>query len=95
MASIEHRLELAKRDMMALVNDIYGWIDSLGPAERVLGICGFCMVILWLSIRRPSNYRNREQMGRQFNMALFTVILFGLGVGWMFQSYATLADRFS
>ncbi len=86
---------MVKRDLSAFVRDIYSWLDALGPAERVLGICGFCMVILFLTIKRPSQYSNRQQMGRQFNMALFTVILFGLGVGWMFQSYATLAEKFS
>lgn len=95
MASVEHRLAMAQRDLMALVQDLYAWLDGLGPAERVLGICGFCLVILWLTIRRPSAYENRRQMGRQFNMALVTVILFGLGAGWIFQSYARLAMQFS
>jgi hypothetical protein len=95
MASIEYRLEIARRDFLALVGDIHDWLGALGPAERVLGICGFSLVILWLAMRKPSNYETHSQMGRQFNMALLMVMLFGLGMGWILQSYAKLASQFA
>jgi hypothetical protein len=93
MASIEYKLEIARRDFLTLLGEIHDWIGALGPAERILGICGFSLVVLWLAMRKPTDYETHSQMGRQFNMALLMVMLFGLGVGGILETYAKLAGQ--
>lgn len=55
----------------------------MSVAHQVLAICLFCLVLIWLMLLRPGKYGNDENaMGRQFNMALGIVMIFGLGVGY-------------
>lgn len=63
---------------MSQLNDI---VSNLTPAQQVLGLCAFTLVLMWLMVRRPGTYENSGEMRNQFWMALTLVVLFGLGAG--------------
>ncbi|MEL6955712.1 MAG: hypothetical protein AAFO88_03635 [Pseudomonadota bacterium] len=82
--SVTANMRTAKRDFQAFLDWTQETLASLSPAQQVLAICIFCLVIFWLTILRPGKYKDDDNaMGRQFNMALCIVMIFGLGVGFL------------
>jgi len=83
--AVSDNLRTAKRDFDAFVTWIMETLASLTPAQQVLAICVFCLALFWLTVLRPGEYRkdDKESMGREFNMALVVVMIFGLGVGYL------------
>lgn len=68
-----------------MARDVDIWISRMGDGEKVLGICLFAMVLLYLIVRRPKTYKEGGGMTRQFVLALGIVVIFSFGVTWMFD----------
>ena len=94
-ASVYNQLfDRISRDLSDFGHDIQVAIARSSDAERVIGICVFALMLLFIMIRRPHNDKNAGSMGRQFVFALAIVTIFGFGVGWMFDGKFEL-PRFS
>lgn len=85
MSDFDARMREAQRDFGEFSATVGEAISSATPVQQVLALCAFCLVLMWLMVRRPGNYEDDAGMGRQFNMALLMVIIFGLGVGSIFS----------
>ncbi|MEL6569665.1 MAG: hypothetical protein AAFQ22_14715 [Pseudomonadota bacterium] len=81
--AVNANIRTAKHDFNAFVSWIQETLLGLSPAQQILAICIFCLALFWLMFLRPGKYGDDEKaMGRQFNMALAIVMIFGLGAGY-------------
>ncbi|MEM9738238.1 MAG: hypothetical protein AAF829_00060 [Pseudomonadota bacterium] len=81
--AVNANIRTAKRDFDAFLTWIHETLASMTPAQQVLAICICFLILIWLAFLRPSEYDDDERaMGRQFNMALGIVLIFGLGAGF-------------
>jgi hypothetical protein len=80
------------RDTHWMVRDVNLWASRLSDGERVIGICVFALVLLFLMVRRPRDYKQGGGMGRQFAFAFVIVVIFGFGVGWLFDGRFDIPD---
>lgn len=85
MSDFNARMREAQRDFGEFVAAVSDAVGAATPAQQVLALCMFCLVLMWLMVRRSGEYTEKNTMGRQFNMALLMVIIFGLGVGHIFS----------
>lgn len=83
MSSFERALDSAGRDFAEVMRQLNALLSDLTPAQQVLALCGFVLVLMWLMVRRPGTYENNGEMRNQFWMALIIVLVFGLGAGFM------------
>ncbi len=95
MSDLERKFAVAKQDFSQLMTEFAGWIGDLSAAERVLGVCGFALTIMWFIMRQPARKQSRDEIGNQFSMAVFLVMLFGLGIGWIFNAGDMVMARLS
>lgn len=81
--AVNANLRTARQDFDAFVAWIQDTLAGMSVAHQVLAICLFCLVLIWLMSLRSGKYDDdKTAMGRQFNMALGIVMIFGLGVGY-------------
>jgi len=83
MSAWSQNLRMARQDFSDATRDLSDWISHLSPAEQVLGICVFGLVMMWFMVRRPRDYDDGGGMMRQFAMALVIILLFSAGISWI------------
>ena len=75
-------------EVKALGDDLYHWITNLSHEERLIGICLFILVLIYMIFSRQIRKNTNPGTGRQFTGALILVMLFAFGVGWNFDFQA-------
>ena len=84
--------ELFVREVQLLGDDLYHWVTTLSDQERMIGICVFILVLMYMIFSRRVKKDVDTGSGRQFSGALLLVIIFAFGAGW---SMDTSAGSFS
>ncbi len=69
-------------EVTALGEDLYSWVTNLSDNERVIGICLFIMVLIYMIFSRRVRKNTDSGNGRQFGGALLLVLIFAFGAGW-------------
>ena len=81
-------------EVTALGEDLYDWVTTLSNEERVIGICLFIIVLIYMIFSRRVRKNTDTGSGRQFGGALVLVLIFACGAGWN-MDVETSAGAFS
>lgn len=68
------------------LGDAQAYINDLTVGERLLALCAFIMLLMYLIVSRARKKYNPGSHGRQFAGALVLVLVVVLGAGWTFNS---------
>lgn len=85
MDGLDHIFRRIAIELRQLMGDFDVWLSRMSPTEKVLSICIFALVLMIFMMRKPKDYEDGGGMWRQFTMAMTIVVLFGLGITWMFD----------
>ncbi len=88
MSQAKYIWEMFVEEVQALGDDLYHWVTNLSDEERVIGICLFIVVLIYMIFSRRVRKETGTGNGRQFTGALVLVVIFAFGAGWGFDSNA-------
>ncbi len=62
------------------------YLVNLSMGERLLGLCAFIMLVMYIIVSRARRKYNPGSHGRQFVAAVILVSIVAFGTGWTFDS---------
>lgn len=69
-------------ELRSYVGEIQIWVEGLSTGEKVIGMCLFALVLLFLIVSKARKKSDPGSNRRQFGGALILVVIFAFGAGW-------------
>lgn len=82
MADLNATLRAAKREFSEFLEYVWEFIAGMSTAELLLAGCMFCLIVMWMFVRRSDDGDDTPGMARQFGFAVMTVTIFGVAFGF-------------
>ncbi len=69
-------------ELRSFFSEIQAWTQGLSMGEKVIGLCLFALILMFLIVTMARKKTDPGSNGRQFTGALVLVVIFAFGTGW-------------